>query len=105
MLKELRFAVGTLAFVNIQRVLLILCVDRKGYRSDATVSVLLGFLLFLIPARRPWPSSSKDKGKFQTRAAAGQYTAMVLVDKYKHFLPQFRPIRHSFGQCHFVHTK
>lgn len=31
---------------------------RKGYRTDATVSVLLGFLLFLIPARRPFSSSS-----------------------------------------------
>lgn len=30
---------------------------RKGYRTDATVSVLLGFLLFLIPARRPFSSS------------------------------------------------
>ncbi|XP_070848528.1 solute carrier family 13 member 4 [Chaetodon trifascialis] len=35
--------------------------EKKGYRTDATVSVLLGFLLFLIPARRPFsstPSSS-----------------------------------------------
>ncbi len=38
---------------------------RKGYRTDATVSVLLGFLLFLIPARKPWPSafSSESKGQ------------------------------------------
>uniref|UniRef100_A0A4W5LNL5 Solute carrier family 13 member 4 n=1 Tax=Hucho hucho TaxID=62062 RepID=A0A4W5LNL5_9TELE len=28
--------------------------QKKGYRTDATVSVLLGFLLFLIPARRPF---------------------------------------------------
>lgn len=27
--------------------------ERKGYRTDATVSIFLGFLLFLIPARRP----------------------------------------------------
>lgn len=33
---------------------------RKGYRTDATVSVLLGFLLFLIPARRPFSSSSSS---------------------------------------------
>ncbi|XP_069663676.1 solute carrier family 13 member 4 isoform X2 [Haliaeetus albicilla] len=26
---------------------------RKGYRTDATVSVFLGFLLFLIPAKKP----------------------------------------------------
>uniref|UniRef100_A0A8C2ARP4 Solute carrier family 13 member 4 n=1 Tax=Cyprinus carpio TaxID=7962 RepID=A0A8C2ARP4_CYPCA len=38
--------------------------EKKGYRTDATVSVLLGFLLFLIPARKPWPSafSSESKG-------------------------------------------
>ncbi|XP_056604880.1 solute carrier family 13 member 4 isoform X2 [Triplophysa dalaica] len=38
--------------------------EKKGYRTDATVSVLLGFLLFLIPARKPWPSafSSKSTG-------------------------------------------
>ncbi|KAG7320123.1 hypothetical protein KOW79_015976 [Hemibagrus wyckioides] len=34
--------------------------EKKGYRTDATVSVLLGFLLFLIPARKPWPSSSSS---------------------------------------------
>ncbi|XP_078272593.1 solute carrier family 13 member 4-like [Rhinoraja longicauda] len=27
--------------------------ERNGYRTDATVSIFLGFLLFLIPARRP----------------------------------------------------
>ncbi|XP_056878628.1 solute carrier family 13 member 4 [Takifugu flavidus] len=32
--------------------------EKKGYRTDATISVLLGFLLFLIPARRPFSSSS-----------------------------------------------
>uniref|UniRef100_A0A8C4EMW3 Solute carrier family 13 member 4 n=1 Tax=Dicentrarchus labrax TaxID=13489 RepID=A0A8C4EMW3_DICLA len=35
--------------------------EKKGYRTDATVSVLLGFLLFLIPARRPFSSSSSSK--------------------------------------------
>uniref|UniRef100_A0A672NX82 Solute carrier family 13 member 4-like n=1 Tax=Sinocyclocheilus grahami TaxID=75366 RepID=A0A672NX82_SINGR len=34
--------------------------EKKGYRTDATVSVLLGFLLFLIPARKPWPSEEED---------------------------------------------
>lgn len=34
---------------------------RKGYRTDATVSVLLGFLLFLLPARRPFSSSNGKK--------------------------------------------
>uniref|UniRef100_A0A3P8WIL1 Solute carrier family 13 member 4 n=1 Tax=Cynoglossus semilaevis TaxID=244447 RepID=A0A3P8WIL1_CYNSE len=34
--------------------------EKKGYRTDATVSLLLGFLLFLIPARRPFSSSSSS---------------------------------------------
>ncbi|GAA6102643.1 solute carrier family 13 member 4 isoform X1 [Tachysurus ichikawai] len=37
--------------------------EKKGYRTDATVSVLLGFLLFLIPARKPWPSSSSSSSE------------------------------------------
>uniref|UniRef100_A0A3B5A241 Solute carrier family 13 member 4 n=1 Tax=Stegastes partitus TaxID=144197 RepID=A0A3B5A241_9TELE len=37
--------------------------EKKGYRTDATVSVLLGFLLFLIPARRPFSSSSSSSKK------------------------------------------
>uniref|UniRef100_A0A8C7WM40 Solute carrier family 13 member 4 n=1 Tax=Oryzias sinensis TaxID=183150 RepID=A0A8C7WM40_9TELE len=36
--------------------------EKKGYRTDATVSVLLGFLLFLIPARRPFSSSNENSG-------------------------------------------
>uniref|UniRef100_A0A669CSB1 Solute carrier family 13 member 4 n=1 Tax=Oreochromis niloticus TaxID=8128 RepID=A0A669CSB1_ORENI len=39
--------------------------EKKGYRTDATVSVLLGFLLFLIPARRPFSSSSCCKNSGQ----------------------------------------
>uniref|UniRef100_A0A8C9TVN5 Solute carrier family 13 member 4 n=1 Tax=Scleropages formosus TaxID=113540 RepID=A0A8C9TVN5_SCLFO len=34
--------------------------EKKGYRTDATISVLLGFLLFLIPARKPWPSKDSN---------------------------------------------
>uniref|UniRef100_A0A8C9SG37 Solute carrier family 13 member 4 n=1 Tax=Scleropages formosus TaxID=113540 RepID=A0A8C9SG37_SCLFO len=39
--------------------------EKKGYRTDATISVLLGFLLFLIPARKPWPSAFSDRSKGQ----------------------------------------
>lgn len=39
--------------------------EKKGYRTDATVSVLLGFLLFLIPARKPWPSVFFSKCKVE----------------------------------------
>ncbi|KAM8909639.1 solute carrier family 13 member 4 isoform 2-T2 [Spinachia spinachia] len=40
--------------------------EKKGYRTDATVSVLLGFLLFLIPARRPFSSSSSSSSYMDT---------------------------------------
>lgn len=33
---------------------------RKGYRTDATVSIFLGFLLFLIPAKKPCFGKKKD---------------------------------------------
>ncbi|KFV99520.1 PREDICTED: solute carrier family 13 member 4 [Fulmarus glacialis] len=35
--------------------------EKKGYRTDATVSVFLGFLLFLIPAKKPC-FGKKEKG-------------------------------------------
>ncbi|ELK13827.1 Solute carrier family 13 member 4 [Pteropus alecto] len=34
--------------------------EKKGYRTDATVSVFLGFLLFLIPAKKPCFRKKKD---------------------------------------------
>ncbi|KAM9247755.1 Solute carrier family 13 member 4 [Leptosomus discolor] len=35
--------------------------EKKGYRTDATVSVFLGFLLFLIPAKKPC-FGNREKG-------------------------------------------
>ncbi|RXM37090.1 Solute carrier family 13 member 4 [Acipenser ruthenus] len=35
--------------------------EKKGYRTDATISVLLGFLLFLIPSRKPCFSQAGDR--------------------------------------------
>ncbi|XP_026644399.1 solute carrier family 13 member 4 isoform X1 [Microtus ochrogaster] len=34
--------------------------EKKGYRTDATVSVFLGFLLFLIPAKKPCFGKKRD---------------------------------------------
>uniref|UniRef100_A0AAY4C440 Solute carrier family 13 member 4 n=1 Tax=Denticeps clupeoides TaxID=299321 RepID=A0AAY4C440_9TELE len=48
--------------------------EKKGYRTDATVSVLLGFLLFLIPARKPWPSVSSSQVKGQSDPLAPMIT-------------------------------
>ncbi|NXF90546.1 S13A4 protein, partial [Eubucco bourcierii] len=38
--------------------------EKKGYRTDATVSVFLGFLLFLIPAKKPC-FGKREKGDHQ----------------------------------------
>lgn len=43
---------------------------RKGYRTDATVSVFLGFLLFLIPAKKPCFGKKKD-GERSSRGEVG----------------------------------
>ncbi|NXE03904.1 S13A4 protein, partial [Lophotis ruficrista] len=41
--------------------------EKKGYRTDATVSVFLGFLLFLIPAKKPcFGKREKDDGEKST---------------------------------------
>lgn len=45
-------------------------VGRKGFRTDATVSVFLGFLLFLIPAKKPCFGKKKD-GERSSRGEAG----------------------------------
>uniref|UniRef100_A0A8C5UMF7 Solute carrier family 13 member 4 n=1 Tax=Malurus cyaneus samueli TaxID=2593467 RepID=A0A8C5UMF7_9PASS len=40
--------------------------EKKGYRTDATVSVFLGFLLFLIPAKKPCFGKRKTDGEKST---------------------------------------
>ncbi|NXJ97073.1 S13A4 protein, partial [Corythaixoides concolor] len=41
--------------------------EKKGYRTDATVSVFLGFLLFLIPAKKPcFGKREKGDGEMST---------------------------------------
>ncbi|XP_071405860.1 solute carrier family 13 member 4 [Pithys albifrons albifrons] len=41
--------------------------EKKGYRTDATVSVFLGFLLFLIPTKKPcFGKKEKGDGKKST---------------------------------------
>lgn len=50
---------------------------RKGYRTDATVSVFLGFLLFLIPAKKPCFGKKKD-GERGARGDAGAGSSHVM---------------------------
>lgn len=57
--------------------------EKKGYRTDATVSVLLGFLLFLIPAKRPFSSSCcKD-----TEEDSDSLTPMITWKDFQRLMP------------------
>lgn len=46
---------------------------RKGYRTDATVSVFLGFLLFLIPAKKPCFGKRRTGEVNAVRRTAGTF--------------------------------
>ncbi|XP_077449663.1 solute carrier family 13 member 4 isoform X1 [Stigmatopora argus] len=56
--------------------------EKKGYRTDATVSVLLGFLLFLIPARRPFSPSSSHKD-----SASDPLAPMITWKDFQRLMP------------------
>ncbi|XP_066524334.1 solute carrier family 13 member 4 isoform X2 [Hoplias malabaricus] len=63
--------------------------EKKGYRTDATISVLLGFLLFLIPARKPWPSafSSKRKGEDDEQDKEDPLAPMITWKDFLRLMP------------------
>ncbi|XP_016125918.1 solute carrier family 13 member 4 [Sinocyclocheilus grahami] len=63
--------------------------EKKGYRTDATVSVLLGFLLFLIPARKPWPSafSSESKGDDDDEEEEDPLAPMITWKDFQRLMP------------------
>lgn len=60
--------------------------EKKGYRTDATVSVLLGFLLFLIPARKPWPSAFFNKCKVDDDEEEDEEDPLAPMITWKDFL-------------------
>ncbi|NXS00436.1 S13A4 protein, partial [Oxylabes madagascariensis] len=47
--------------------------EKKGYRTDATVSVFLGFLLFLIPAKKPCFGKRRKGEENAVRKRAGTF--------------------------------
>ncbi|KAK2858770.1 hypothetical protein Q5P01_003390 [Channa striata] len=62
--------------------------EKKGYRTDATVSVLLGFLLFLIPARRPFsPSSSSSCRDTDDNSEADPLAPMITWKDFQKLMP------------------
>lgn len=60
--------------------------EKKGYRTDATVSVLLGFLLFLIPAKRPF-SSSCTSGCKDMDEDPDSLTPMITWKDFQRLMP------------------
>uniref|UniRef100_A0A8C6U594 Solute carrier family 13 member 4 n=1 Tax=Neogobius melanostomus TaxID=47308 RepID=A0A8C6U594_9GOBI len=60
--------------------------EKKGYRTDATVSVLLGFLLFLIPAKRPF-SSSCTTGCKDIDSEEDSLTPMITWKDFQRLMP------------------
>ncbi|KAM9328366.1 solute carrier family 13 member 4 [Pholidichthys leucotaenia] len=60
--------------------------EKKGYRTDATVSVLLGFLLFLIPARRPFSSSSCCRNS-EDDSASDPLAPMITWKDFQRLMP------------------
>ncbi|XP_071057867.1 solute carrier family 13 member 4 isoform X4 [Pseudochaenichthys georgianus] len=61
--------------------------EKKGYRTDATVSVLLGFLLFLIPARRPFSSSCSSSSCRNTDAESDPMAPMITWKDFQKLMP------------------
>ncbi|XP_076006778.1 solute carrier family 13 member 4 [Genypterus blacodes] len=61
--------------------------EKKGYRTDATVSVLLGFLLFLIPARRPFSSSSCCEDTGQSNSESDPLAPMITWKDFQRLMP------------------
>ncbi|XP_047245878.1 solute carrier family 13 member 4 isoform X1 [Girardinichthys multiradiatus] len=61
--------------------------EKKGYRTDATVSVLLGFLLFLIPARRPFSSSSPSCKNSDDNSESDPLAPMITWKDFQRLMP------------------
>uniref|UniRef100_A0A8C8GZW4 Solute carrier family 13 member 4 n=1 Tax=Oncorhynchus tshawytscha TaxID=74940 RepID=A0A8C8GZW4_ONCTS len=62
--------------------------EKKGYRTDATVSVLLGFLLFLIPARRPFSRSPRTTaGGGSTERDPDPLAPMITWKDFQNLMP------------------
>ncbi|CAG5926989.1 unnamed protein product [Menidia menidia] len=61
--------------------------EKKGYRTDATVSVLLGFLLFLIPARRPFSSVSPSSRNSDDDLNSDPLAPMITWKDFQRLMP------------------
>ncbi|NXS33055.1 S13A4 protein, partial [Pomatostomus ruficeps] len=60
--------------------------EKKGYRTDATVSVLLGFLLFLIPAKKP-SFGRRKKGDGEKAADTNTLDPIITWKDFQRTMP------------------
>ncbi|NXV43232.1 S13A4 protein, partial [Uria aalge] len=60
--------------------------EKKGYRTDATVSVFLGFLLFLIPAKKPC-FGKKEKGDGEKSADINALDPIITWKDFQKTMP------------------
>ncbi|NXI69175.1 S13A4 protein, partial [Anseranas semipalmata] len=60
--------------------------EKKGYRTDATVSVFLGFLLFLIPAKKPC-FGKREKGGGETSTAINTLDPIITWKDFQKTMP------------------
>ncbi|XP_069484869.1 solute carrier family 13 member 4 isoform X2 [Ambystoma mexicanum] len=64
--------------------------EKKGFRTDATVSLFLGFLLFLIPARRPHIlcfGKKQAEGTGEETAAGDPMVPMLTWQEFQKHMP------------------
>ncbi|XP_009499317.2 solute carrier family 13 member 4 isoform X2 [Phalacrocorax carbo] len=60
--------------------------EKKGYRTDATVSVFLGFLLFLIPAKKPC-FGKREKGDGETSTDVNTLDPIITWKDFQKTMP------------------
>ncbi|XP_030045366.1 solute carrier family 13 member 1-like, partial [Microcaecilia unicolor] len=59
----------------------------KGYKSDATSAVLFGFLLFIIPGKKPKPFSFRSSDKSEETATVPDGGPMILWKEFEQCMP------------------
>uniref|UniRef100_A0A452HYB0 Uncharacterized protein n=1 Tax=Gopherus agassizii TaxID=38772 RepID=A0A452HYB0_9SAUR len=60
--------------------------EKKGYRTDATVSVFLGFLMFLIPAKKP-RFGKRDKGDSESSTDINSVEPIITWTDFQKTMP------------------
>nr|XP_033784562.1 solute carrier family 13 member 1-like isoform X2 [Geotrypetes seraphini] len=59
----------------------------KGYKSDATSAVLFGFLLFIIPGKKPKPFSFRSSGEAEETSPVPDIGPMILWKEFEQCMP------------------